>query len=736
MYNLYKRTDSEIVMDDNSISSSKFNKFLLYIIFIPALALVSGIGILSYHEVNKMLDANRWVAHTYQVIQATDKILITIIDIDSELEAYLLSDDEQLMINIDKMKFDLKEDFDNLFHLIRDNSSQTQRITHFHDLTIQRLKQLNQAIQLKINNKLNTPEEKDFFLQKQDLSNQIKGVAQEIKSIELVLLKERNQVALNSAKTTNIAIIIGKIISFCGLIIAFALANRELSRSLRAEHHRKNVESQLRSILEGATDMIAALDNHYRYMMINEAYQREFKRLFGHPITIGMTLDDILTSAATSAKRKLMEQWNDSLKSGELVRNIEFEVNKELNVYEITSSLIKNENNETHGTVHIIRNITKHIQEQIELKESYKKLHAGMQALQDKNEQITLLVEMSDIMLACSSQEELSKVMTKYCQRILHFASGYLYIMHPSKNYLEIATTWGKPNPQETTFLPNDCWAIRLGKMHQVIHSRDELICNHVNTSSEQTLAFLCIPLMAQNDIYGLLYMEMSEEPAVAFSQNQQLLITAFSELTALAFANVRLRENLRYQSMRDPLTGLYNRRYLEDFLLKQIHQSERTKSPISLLMLDLDHFKKINDTYGHDAGDVALKELGKILHEDIRVGDVAARYGGEEFIVAFYNTDEKTIKTRAESIREAVSRLQIKYGAQPVGPITISIGVAVYPADGRTTTELIESADKALYFAKTNGKNRIVLYSEIENRKSSVNKKNEYHNPSDDQLI
>ncbi|AUH73906.1 diguanylate cyclase [Legionella sainthelensi] len=723
-------------MDDNSISSSKFNKFLLYIIFIPALALVSGIGILSYHEVNKMLDANKWVAHTYQVIQATDKILITIIDIDSELEAYLLSDDEQLMINIDKMKFDLKEDFDNLFNLIRDNSSQTQRITHFHDLTIQRLKQLNQAIQLKINNKLNTPEEKDFFLQKQDLSNQIKGVAQEIKSIELVLLKERNQVALNSAKTTNIAIIIGKIISFCGLIIAFALANRELSRSLRAEHHRKNVESQLRSILEGATDMIAALDNQYRYMMFNEAYQREFKRLFGHSITIGMTLDDILTSAATSAKKKLMEQWNDYLKSGELVRNIEFEVNKEPNVYEITSSLIKNENNETHGTVHIIRNITKHIQEQIELKESYKKLHAGMQALQDKNEQITLLVEMSDIMLACSSQEELSKVMTKYCQRILHFASGYLYIMHPSKNYLEIATTWGKPNPQETTFLPNDCWAIRLGKMHQVSHSRDELICNHVNTSSEQTLAFLCIPLMAQNDIYGLLYMEMSEEPAVAFSQNQQLLITAFSELTALAFANVRLRENLRYQSMRDPLTGLYNRRYLEDFLLKQIHQSERTKSPISLLMLDLDHFKKINDTYGHDAGDFALKELGKILQEDIRVGDIAARYGGEEFIVAFYNTDEKTIKTRAESIREAVSRLQIKYGAQPVGPITISIGVAVYPADGRTTTELIESADKALYFAKTNGKNRIVLYSEIENRKSSVNKKNEYPNPSDDQLI
>lgn len=735
MYNLYKgKLIQRFVMDNNSISSSKFNKFLLYIIFIPALAVVSGIGILSYHEVNKVLDANKSVAHTYQVIQATDKILITIIDIDSELEAYLLSDDEQFMMNIDKMKFDLKQDFDNLFYLVRDNSSQMERISHFHELTNQRLKQLNQAIQLKVNNKLNTPEENDFFLQKQDLSNQIKSATQEIKSIELVLLKERNKIALNSAKTTNIAIIVGKIISFCGLIIAFALANRELSRSLKAEHNRKNIESQLRSILEGATDMIAALDNQYRYMMFNEAYQREFKRIFGQPIAIGMTLDDILTSAANSSKNKLIAQWNESLKSGEFVRNIEFDINKELNVYEITSSLIKNENNETNGTVHIIRNITKHIQEQLELKESYKKLHAGMQALQDKNEQITLLVEMSDIMLACSSQKELSNVMTKYCQRILHFARGYLYIMHPSKNYLEMATTWGTPNTQEATFTPNDCWAIRLGKMHQVNHSHNELICNHVNVSSEQALSYLCIPLMAQNDIYGLLYMEVSEEPAGAFSQNQQLLITAFSELTALAFANVRLRENLRYQSMRDPLTGLYNRRYLEDFLLKQIHQSERTKSPISLLMLDLDHFKKINDTYGHDAGDVALKELGKILQEDIRVGDIAARYGGEEFIVAFYNTDEKTIKTRAESIREAVSRLQVKYGAQPVGPITVSIGVAVYPTDGRNTNELIESADKALYFAKTNGKNRIVLYSEIDNRKPHVNKKR--NNPFKDQLI
>jgi len=188
---------------------------------------------------------------------------------------------------------------------------------------------------------------------------------------------------------------------------------------------------------------------------------------------------------------------------------------------------------------------------------------------------------------------------------------------------------------------------------------------------------------------------------------------------------------------MRDPLTGLYNRRYLEDFLLKQIHQAERTKSPLSVLMLDLDHFKKINDTYGHDAGDAALKELGKVLQDDIRVGDIAARYGGEEFLVVFYSTDAETIKTRAESIRHEISRLQIKYGAQVVGPITASIGISVFPTHGRTPEELIESADKALYFAKANGRNQVVLFSDLEKKKYRGNgKRNEYNKSSDNKLM
>lgn len=239
-------------------------------------------------------------------------------------------------------------------------------------------------------------------------------------------------------------------------------------------------------------------------------------------------------------------------------------------------------------------------------------------------------------------------------------------------------------------------------------------MCSHMAFIEQTELSLLCVPLMAQNDIYGLLYLEINQKQLPLFDENQRLLITAFAELTALALANVRLRENLRYQSIRDPLTGLYNRRYLEDFLFKQLHQAERTKASFAILMLDLDHFKKINDSFGHDAGDLVLKELGQILNGDIRLGDIAARYGGEEFVLLLYDVDAKAAKMKAEHLRSTISKLQVKDGAQPVGQITVSIGISIYPDDAKSPAELIDAADKALYQAKNKGRNKALVFSEI----------------------
>lgn len=692
------------------LSNLRLSRTLLNVIFIIALSLLLIINIISYNQVKNLIFASNWVSHTHEVIQTIDTCLYDVVEIESRQRFYLIrGSSPQLMTDIDDMKSTLQLNLYKLEQLTRDNPEQNKRTHRFIDLVKQRLNLLNQLVQLKANSKLDTQEGYDLLNQSQDMSHQVKSLGQEIKSVELVLLSERNTGAVRWADTSSFILISGGITSILFLTIAFILANIELSTRRKTELQNQNTQIRLKKIIESASNMIAAFDKEQRFITFNEAYQREFKRLFDKSISINMSLEEAFDDVPEN-KKKLVQTWKESLQRDEETKNIEVNTEQEKTIYEMTSKLIQNGDNEIKGVVHSVRNITKRVQEHTELQESYEKLANGMKELQEKNEQITLLVEMSDIMLACGSQEELSDVMAKYSQRLLQFSSGYLFIMHPSKNYLEKAASWGNPQPHDLTFTPEQCWAIRLGRIHYAGSSRIELMCSHTMFAEQPELSLLCVPLMAQNDIYGLLYLEVG----LKFDENQQLLITAFAELTALALANVRLRENLRYQSIRDPLTGLYNRRYLEDFLFKQLHQAERTKASFAILMLDLDHFKKINDTYGHDAGDLVLKELGQILNSDIRLGDIAARYGGEEFVLLLYDIDAQAAKMKAENLRSAISNLQVKYGAQPVGQITASIGISVYPDDAKSPAEVIEAADKALYQAKNKGRNKVILFSEI----------------------
>ncbi|CZG72453.1 TPA: diguanylate cyclase [Legionella pneumophila subsp. pneumophila] len=692
------------------LSNLRLSRTLLNVIFIIALSLLLIINIISYNQVKNLIFASNWVSHTHEVIQTIDTCLYDVVEIESRQRFYLIrGSSPQFMTDVDDMKSTLQLNLDKLEQLTRDNPEQNKRTHRFIDLVKQRLNLLSQLVQLKGSGKLDTQEGYDLLNQSQDMSHQVKSLGQEIKSVELVLLSERNTGAVRWADTSSFILISGGITSILFLTIAFILANIELSTRRKTELQNQNTQIRLKKIIESASDMIAAFDKDQRFITFNEAYQREFKRLFDKSISINMSLEEAFDDVPEN-KKKLVQTWKESLQRDEETKNIEVNTEQEKTIYEMTSKLIQNGDNEIKGVVHSVRNITKRVQEHTELQESYEKLANGMKKLQEKNEQITLLVEMSDIMLACGSQEELSDVMAKYSQRLLQFSSGYLFIMHPSKNYLEKAASWGNPQPHDLTFTPEQCWAIRLGRIHYAGSSRIELMCSHTMFAEQPELSLLCVPLMAQNDIYGLLYLEVG----LKFDENQQLLITAFAELTALALANVRLRENLRYQSIRDPLTGLYNRRYLEDFLFKQLHQAERTKASFAILMLDLDHFKKINDTFGHDAGDLVLKELGQILNSDIRLGDIAARYGGEEFVLLLYDIDAQAAKMKAENLRSAISNLQVKYGAQPVGQITASIGISVYPDDAKSPAEVIEAADKALYQAKNKGRNKVILFSEI----------------------
>ena len=215
----------------------------------------------------------------------------------------------------------------------------------------------------------------------------------------------------------------------------------------------------------------------------------------------------------------------------------------------------------------------------------------------------------------------------------------------------------------------------------------------------------MCIPLVAQGETLGLLQLH-GEAPAGQAAQ----LLDAFTEQLALAIANLELRETLRSQAIRDPLTELYNRRYMDETLLQELSRVRRKEATLSVIMIDIDHFKRLNDTAGHAAGDEVLRRVARQLMSAVRREDVACRYGGEEFALILPELAIEGAVERAERLRREIEDLFVEVGGKRIGPVTASFGVACYPMHGSSGAALLHLADKALYQAKALGRNRVVV--------------------------
>jgi diguanylate cyclase (GGDEF)-like protein len=220
--------------------------------------------------------------------------------------------------------------------------------------------------------------------------------------------------------------------------------------------------------------------------------------------------------------------------------------------------------------------------------------------------------------------------------------------------------------------------------------------------------AYLCVPMMAHGEALGVLNLTLPE-PGPATETRQRLAMTV-AEHIALSLANLKLHETLRSQSIRDPLTGLFNRRYMEESLEREMRRASRGRHPVGIIMLDLDHFKQFNDTFGHDAGDTVLREVGAILQRSIRGEDIACRYGGEEFTLILPEVSLLDAANRAEHLRETVRALNIQHRKQALGPVTVSLGVAIYPDHGPTGDAVLRAADAAMYQAKARGRDRVAI--------------------------
>ncbi|HMC57647.1 MAG TPA: sensor domain-containing diguanylate cyclase, partial [Candidatus Solibacter sp.] len=243
------------------------------------------------------------------------------------------------------------------------------------------------------------------------------------------------------------------------------------------------------------------------------------------------------------------------------------------------------------------------------------------------------------------------------------------------------------------------------GHPHLVVAGDTTAPCAHAAGIKS---TYLCIPILAQGEALGILHFQATEEVPV-LADAELSLKTTFAGQVGLSVANIRLREALRNQSIKDPLTGLYNRRYLAEMLEREIRRAVRAEQSLGVLMLDLDHFKKFNDTYGHEAGDTVLRETASFLTKSIRVEDVVCRFGGEEFVIILPTADLNAAHARAERIRSKLRELTVLHQGQSLGMITVSVGVATLPQHGTSPKDLLEAADAALYRAKREGRDRVV---------------------------
>lgn len=326
--------------------------------------------------------------------------------------------------------------------------------------------------------------------------------------------------------------------------------------------------------------------------------------------------------------------------------------------------------------------------------------------LEERSCQDAQMSEMARFLQSCGDQEEASRLIAHYAKKLLPGESGNLYVFRNSRDLLEATAAWGDDASEIPTILPHQCWALRQGNPYLVAAVEEKLPCPHV----EEPTRYACVPMMAHGEVLALLHMRFGKEAALGDGTARiGSILYRFAETLSLSLSNLRLRETLRQQSIRDPLTGLFNRRYLEETLTLEIERAKRSAQPLSVIMLDIDHFKRFNDTHGHSAGDAVLRTLARFLVARIRAGDIACRYGGEEFTLILPNSSLETAERRAFEICEGIRTLNVDVRGQTVGPLTMSLGVAMHPTHGDKGLDLLEAADRALYRAKSEGRDRVV---------------------------
>jgi len=492
---------------------------------------------------------------------------------------------------------------------------------------------------------------------------------------------------------------------------ANASLSHEVEERRRAERERGEILQRQAALLHSIPDMAWLKDRDLRFLAVNE----RVAELLGVPEAQIVGRSDADFMPAEVARRNREEDLQ-VLRNGHPLRLDEMGRYGTQRWFEVVKSPVLDEHGEVIGVAGVARDITERKRGEQALRASNARLHLLADELQLRTQARAAMNELGNVLGGCTTLEAGQAALARLIETVFPEGAGSLYWLERDGRMLRAAARWGETPGSPERMDAQQCRALCEGRVRQVAAGRSAAAaCAHF--ARTPAAGAVCVPLRVSGAIAGLLCWagsaaaQSADQPLGAERDNAwRQWACSVGEYLELALSNLALRQTLQTQARHDPLTDLFNRRSMEEALERELRRAERSGRPMGVIMADVDHFKRYNDTLGHEAGDRLLVALAECLRAHVRAGDIVCRYGGEEFLVILPEASLELLTQRAEELRVAVARqLSVPPGAG-VPPVTVSLGVALHPLHGAAADELVRAADEALYRAKRSGRNRVEI--------------------------
>ncbi len=476
---------------------------------------------------------------------------------------------------------------------------------------------------------------------------------------------------------------------------------RDITARRHADEQRLATEARYLDLFENANDMVYTLDLRGNITSLNKAAERITGYSSDDALRMNF-LDFAAPGQREAASRALERQVS---REGPATDELEIVTREgKRAALEISTHPILRDGTVI-GVQGIARDITERKRTEEALQQAKQNLEAWVEELEKRTREMTLLSEMGDLLRACLTTDEVYTVIVRVAQQIFPVQVGALYVISPSRNLVEAVAVWGDATRVERVFSPEECWALRRGRVHWVEDTGVGLLCRHLHHPHPD--GYLCVPMMAQSEALGVLHLT---EPATGrLSEANQRLAVAMAEHIAMALSNLKLHETLRNQAIRDPVTGIFNRRFMEESLELELRRAARSQCQLGIIMIELDHAPAFYATFGRETGNTVLVELSALIQTCIRKEDIVCRFGNEKFVLLMPMGNIEVTRDRASVLRDRVKFLEIKHREQVLGNFTVSMGVAAFPEHGRTVQALLQATDAALQRARNEGGDRLI---------------------------